>query len=89
MCNQEQRSDWFMKINQRCQVPVLVDGDFVLTESRAIACYLANQHAGSPLYPIDAKQRAVVDQMLYLDATYIVPTWYDKAIVSLSFESHG
>lgn len=82
MCNQEQLSDWFMKINPRHQVPALVDGDFVLTESRAIACYLANQHAGNSLYPIDAKQRAVVDQMLYLDATYIVPTWYDKAIVS-------
>lgn len=71
-----------MKINPRHQVPVLVDGDFVLTESRAIACYLANLHPESSLYPSEPKKRAVVDQRLYMDATYVVPAWYDSAVVS-------
>lgn len=63
-------------------MPVLVDGDYKLTECRAIACYLANTKPGNSLYPSDAKKRGIVDQYLYFDATYIVPTWYDNAIVS-------
>lgn len=38
--------------------------------SRAILGYLAEQHANDDsLYPKDPKKRAVVNQMLYFDAT--------------------
>lgn len=63
-------------------MPVLIDGDFKLTESRAIGCYLANLQPNNSLYPSDPRKRAVVDQMLYVDATYVIPTWYDRVIVS-------
>lgn len=63
-------------------MPVLKEYDFKLTESRAIACFLANSHPGNPFYPTDPTERAYVDQFLYLDATYIVPTWFNNAIVS-------
>ena len=59
----------FLKLNPLHQVPVLVDGDFVVTESRAIMAYLVNSRKpDSDLYPIEPKQRALIDQRLYFDA---------------------
>ena len=49
-------------------VPVLVDGDFVLKESRAIAGYVANTFDKTgKLYPTDPTVRARVDERLYFD----------------------
>merc|ERR1711981_889214 len=46
----------------------MVDGDFVLYESRAIAAYLVNKYGkDDKLYPKDAEIRARVDQRLYFD----------------------
>lgn len=73
----------FLKINPLHQIPVLVDGDCTITDSRAIACYLVNSRKEeTSLYPRDPKQRALVDQRLYLDATYVAPTWYYYGMVS-------
>lgn len=63
----EQYTVDYMKINPSNQVPVYVDDDFVLTESRAIACYLAS--SVEKFYPTDLKKRALVDSRLYFDAT--------------------
>lgn len=57
----------YLKINPSNQVPVYVDEDFVLTESKAIACYLAS--SVQKFYPTDLKERALVDSRLYFDAT--------------------
>jgi glutathione S-transferase len=53
----------FTKMNPSKQVPVLEDGDFVLTESSAILKYLAEK-TGSPAYPKDLKQRARVNEAM-------------------------
>ncbi len=57
----------YLTIDERHQVPVYVDGDFVLTESRAIMCYLASSM--NKFYPKDLKKRAIVDSRLYFDGT--------------------
>lgn len=63
----EQYTVDYLKINLSNQVPVYVDDDFILTESRAIACYLAS--SVGKFYPTDLKKRALVDSRLYVDAT--------------------
>lgn len=80
----EHFSEEFLKINPLHTIPVLVDGDLILTESRAIACYLCNLKPGCSLYPSDPKARALVDLRLYYDATVVYPSWYNNAVVSKS-----
>ena len=53
----------FSALNPNRMVPVLVDGDFVLTESSAILRYLAAK-VESPLYPSGLEARARVDEMI-------------------------
>ena len=53
----------FAAINPSCQVPVLDDDGFRLTESSAILKYLADK-IGSPAYPKDPKARARVNEMM-------------------------
>jgi len=62
----------FLKINPLGRVPVFVDSDFVLHESRAIGLYLANTYARY-LYPELPKVRAKVDQALFYEATSLGP----------------
>ncbi len=41
----EQHSEKFLKINPKGEVPALVDGDIVLTDSAAILVYLAGKYS--------------------------------------------
>ncbi|WP_395819603.1 glutathione S-transferase family protein [Devosia sp.] len=64
----------FLALNPNAQVPVLVDGDFVLWESNAIIAYLARKH-GSPLLPADAAGQGTVEQWLYWQLGELNPQW--------------
>jgi len=59
----EHQSEPFTSINPNRLVPVLKDGEFLLTESSAILKYLADKTQSSA-YPRDLKQRARVNEMM-------------------------
>ncbi|XP_018334171.1 glutathione S-transferase 1-like [Agrilus planipennis] len=70
----EQLKPEFIKVNPQHTVPTLVDRDFVLCESWAIATYLVQAYGKDDnLYPKDPQKRAVVNQMLYFDCTTLTP----------------
>ncbi len=69
----EHKAELYLAMNPNGKVPVLVDGDFVLWESRAIDAYLASLKPESGLYPDDLKKRAVVDQWSYWQAVHLGP----------------
>ena len=69
----ENRSEAFLALNANGKVPVLVDGDFVLWESRAINAYLAGLKSEQGLYPEDKRKRAIVDQWSYWQAIHLGP----------------
>ncbi len=64
----EHRRPEFLKINPAGKVPVLVDGDFVLTESVAIVLYLAEKYFHKGLLPTELKQKAQVNRWLLFAA---------------------
>ena len=76
------RKPEFVALNPRHQVPVLVDGDFVLYESNAIVEYLDEAYPGrgAPLFPGDVRQRALIRRLIeevdnyYYEATSLVLT---------------
>ncbi|XP_053605932.1 uncharacterized protein LOC128672663 [Plodia interpunctella] len=68
----------FVTINPQHTVPTIVDGDFVLWESRAISRYLVNQYGkDSSLYPDEPRARAVVDQLLDFDVGVLYSRFSD------------
>lgn len=77
----ENKTEDFLALNTNAKVPVLVDGDFMLWESRAINNYLASQKPNHGLYPDAPKNRAMVDQWLYWQTIHLGP-----AMQKLSFE---
>lgn len=65
----EHKTPEYLKLNPQHTVPTLQDGDFVLSESRAIAVYLAETYDEKrTLLPADPKAAARVHQRLYFDA---------------------
>lgn len=58
----------FLKKNPVHCVPVLEDGDFILSDSHAIVTYLLETYGSDDsLYPKDPKRRAVINQLLHFD----------------------
>ncbi|WP_287461821.1 glutathione transferase, partial [Accumulibacter sp.] len=58
----QQRPD-FARLSITARVPTLVDGDFALSESSAIAEYLDEAHPGPALYPAAPRARARARQV--------------------------
>jgi glutathione S-transferase len=78
------RKPEFLALNPRHRVPVIVDGDFVLYESNAIVEYLDEAYPGrgQPLFPGDARQRALARRLICE-----VDNYFDKAIDPITDEA--
>lgn len=63
----------FRALNPNAQVPVIIDGDFVLWESHAIMRYLAEKQGA--LMPREPQARAIVEQWLGWQATDLNMAW--------------
>lgn len=70
------RSPEFRALNPAGKVPVLVDGDMVLTESAAIQLYLAERFPGGGLVPTGIAERAQMYRWIFFLVTEIEqPLW--------------
>jgi glutathione S-transferase len=78
------RKPEFVALNPRHHVPTIVDGDFVLYESNAIVEYLDEAYPGrgQPLFPGDAKNRALIRRLILE-----VDNYFDKAIDEITTQA--
>jgi glutathione S-transferase len=77
----EHKSAEHLALNANGAVPTLVDGDFALSESRAIMQYLASKKPEMGLLPKDEKERADVTRWQFWDASHFSP-----ALGTIAFE---
>jgi glutathione S-transferase len=72
----DNRKPEFLQLNPAGKLPVLVDGDMVLTESVAIVLYLAEKYSDRGLIPVDLRERAELDRWLLFTVTELEqPLW--------------
>jgi len=72
----EHRKPEFLKINPAGRLPVLIDGDRVLTESVAIVLYLGEKYPAKGLIPADLEERGQLYRWLLFTATELEqPLW--------------
>ncbi|GAB0113913.1 glutathione S-transferase family protein [Acidisoma sp. C75] len=69
----EQKAPSFVALNPNAKLPVLVDGDLVLTESAAILVYLAEKTGR--LLPAAGEARARVFEQLFFHASGLSPAF--------------
>ncbi len=66
----------FRKLNPAGKLPVLVDGNNVVTESAAIALYLAEKYPQKKLMPSDPRERAELYRWVFFTVTELEqPLW--------------
>lgn len=66
----------FLRLNPAGKIPVLVDGDLIVTESAAIVLYLADKHSAKGLLPASIAERAQVYRWILFAVTELEqPLW--------------
>ena len=58
----EQKSDWYLKLNPKGTVPLLVDGDFAVRDSAAIVAYLDSKYPEPPLLGTSPEEAGLIWQ---------------------------
>ena len=51
-------NDEFRRLSPLCRIPVLIDGDFSISDSSVICAYLDDAYGGHSLFPEDARDRS-------------------------------
>ncbi|MGH8218029.1 MAG: glutathione S-transferase family protein [Steroidobacteraceae bacterium] len=72
----EHSSPEFLDLNPAGKVPVLVDGELVLTESVAIVLYLAEKYPDRGFIPADLGQRADFYRWILFAVTELEQPWW-------------
>ncbi|KAK7580184.1 hypothetical protein V9T40_000813 [Parthenolecanium corni] len=70
----EQKKPEIKQLNPQHTIPILVDGDYVIWESRAIIIYLFDEYGEGKhlsLFPKNNRKRATILQRLFFDATVL------------------
>ena len=76
MLKGENRSPEFLAVNPAGKLPVLVDGDLILTESVAIVLYLAEKYPDKQLIPATLAEHAQLNRWLLFTTTELEqPLW--------------
>lgn len=74
----EQKSPEFLKINPMGKIPVLTDGDTIVTEGPAILIYLADKYPKAVLAPaIDAPERGSYLRWMFFYGSVFEPAATD------------
>jgi glutathione S-transferase/GST-like protein len=82
----EQKSDWYTKINPNGRIPAIVDDGFPIFESGAIMLYLAEKHG--KLIPSDPQGRSRVIQWLMFQMGGIGPMMGQANVFYRYFPEH-
>jgi glutathione S-transferase len=65
----------YRAMNPNGRIPTLRDGDLTIWESHAIVRYLSAEYGSGLLFPLEPRDRAVVDQWTDWTATTFQPAW--------------
>jgi glutathione S-transferase len=65
----------YLAMNPNGLVPTLRDGELIIWESHAVVRYLSAAYGSGLLFPVESKERAVVDQWTDWTATTFQPAW--------------
>ena len=80
----------FLKLNPHHNIPLLVDGDYTLNESRPCALYLAEKYGkDSKLLPEDAEARGRVFHDLFFDMGSYYKAVLDCTVCKKAFYAHA
>ncbi|WP_421841563.1 glutathione S-transferase family protein [Marinobacter algicola] len=76
LMQEEHHQQDFLSLNPAAKVPVLVDGDLVLTESAAIQLYLAEKYPQAGFIPKTLEDRAQMHRWMFFLVTEVEqPLW--------------
>lgn len=79
------RPDWYRALNPVGGIPALEDDGLVVSESNAILRYLATREGRADLYPTDARERALVDEMMERWVATFRPAFFKIESAALGF----
>lgn len=87
----EQHSEKFLKINPKGEVPALVDGDIVLTDSAAILVYLAGKYSDKNTWWSEdlVEQAKIVDWLAFAASWVQFGVFTARAILSFKGAYNG
>ena len=85
----EHRDSKHLKNSLTARVPTLVDGEFTLSESSAIAEYLDETYAGTPLYPAEPKTKARARQIQAWLRSDLMPIRLERSTEVLFYQPNN